>query len=135
MYIAETKIRVRYAETDRMGYVYYGNFAQYFEVGRVEALRKLGLSYKDIEDNGIIMPVLELHTKYYKPAYYDDELIIRTTIEDFPGTRMKFISETFNIKNELLNRGEIVLVFVNTNTQKPCSAPLDLIEKLKPFFN
>ncbi len=135
MYISETKIRVRYAETDRMGYVYYGNFAQYFEVGRVEALRQLGLSYKDMEDNGIIMPVLELHTKYYKPAYYDDELVIRTTVNELPSTRMKFISETFNNKNDLLNRGEIVLVFVNSSTKKPCPAPKDFIEKLQSFFN
>lgn len=134
MYTSETKIRVRYAETDRMGFVYYGNFAQYFEVGRVEALRQLGLSYKDIEDSGVIMPVLEMNIKYFKPAYYDDELTIRTTIEELPTTRMKFISETFNEKKDLLNRGEIVLVFVNAQNKKPCAPPEEFLEKIKPFF-
>lgn len=134
MYKSETKIRVRYAETDRMGFVYYGNFAQYFEVGRVEALRQLGLTYKDMEDSGVIMPVLELHTKYYKPAYYDDELTIHTTVEELPTTRMKFISETFNEKKELLNRGEVVLVFVNVQTKKPCAPPADFLEKIQQFF-
>ncbi|HET6243954.1 MAG: acyl-CoA thioesterase [Bacteroidetes bacterium] len=134
MYSTETKIRVRYAETDRMGYVYYGNFAEYFEVGRVESLRELGLSYKDMEDNGIIMPVLEMNVKYFKPAYYDDLLIIRTTVAEFPTTRIKFICETYNEANELLNKGEIVLVFVNSTTKKPCSPPENFIEKIQPFF-
>ncbi len=134
MYISETKIRVRYAETDRMGYVYYGNYAQYFEVGRVEALRQLGMNYKDLEDSGIIMPVLEFHVKYFKPAFYDDQLTIRTKVSELPSTRMNFISETYNEKNELLNRGEVILVFFNSKLKKPCLPPEEFLKKMQPFF-
>ncbi len=80
MFVTETQMRVRYAETDRMGYAYYGNYATYFEVARVEALRELGMSYRELEDSGILLPVRDLHIKYHKPAYYDDLLTIKTSI-------------------------------------------------------
>ena len=83
MYKTKTNLRVRYAETDRMSYVYYGNYAIYFEVARVEAMKGIGMSYKELEDSGIIMPVLEYNIKYFKPAFYDDELTIETRIEKF----------------------------------------------------
>lgn len=134
MYVSETKVRVRYAETDRMGYVYYGNYATYYEVGRVEALRQLGLSYKEMEDSGIILPVLEFSIKYFKPAFYDEELTIKTIIPEIPKARIKFIYECYNIKNVLLNKGETTLVFVNTKNGRPCTAPISFIEKIKPFF-
>jgi len=85
MYKTKTTLRVRYAETDRMSYVYYGNYGIYFEVARVEAMKQIGMSYKDLEDSGIMMPVLEFNIKYFKPAFYDDELIIETRIEKDPG--------------------------------------------------
>jgi acyl-CoA thioester hydrolase len=134
MYISETKVRVRYAETDRMGYVYYGNYATYYEVGRVEALRQLGLSYKEMEDSGIMLPVLEFSIKYFKPAFYDEELTIKTIIPEIPQARIKFFYECFNSSNILLNKGETTLVFVNTSTGRPCSAPVSFLEKIKPFF-
>ena len=90
MFISTTQIRVRYAETDKMGYVYYGNYAQYFEVGRVEGLRDLGLSYKKMEDEGILLPVVEFQIKYLKPAYYDDLLTIKTTITLVKGALIFF---------------------------------------------
>jgi acyl-CoA thioester hydrolase len=93
MYISETKLRVRYAETDRMGYAYYGNYAQYYEVGRVEALRQLGLSYRSLEDSGIFLPVLHYSVKFFKPAFYDDLLTVRTIIKEIPQTRIKFFYE------------------------------------------
>lgn len=133
MYISETKIRVRYAETDRMGYAYYGNFAQYYEVGRVEALRQLGMSYKEMEDNGILLPVLEFKIKYFKPALYDDELLIRTIVSELPQIRIKFATEIYK-DQELLNRGEVELVFIDNKTRKPCTAPKEFLEKLQPFF-
>jgi acyl-CoA thioester hydrolase len=134
MYVSETKIRVRYAETDRMGYVYYGNYATYYEVGRVEALRQLGLSYKEMEDSGIMLPVLEYAIKYIKPAFYDEELTIKTIIPEVPQARIKFLYECYNANNVLLNKGETTLVFVNTTSGRPCAAPEAFIEKIKAFF-
>src|SRR5690348_9666098 len=98
MYSHETKLRVRYGETDQMGYSYYGNYAQYFEVGRVEMLRSLGVTYKEMEDEGIALPVYTFSIKYYKPAFYDDELTIKTTINKMPAARISFNYQTYNAK-------------------------------------
>ena len=122
----EIKIRVRYGETDRMGYVYYGNYATYFEVARVETLRNMGISYKKLEDDGVMLPVLEYKIKYYKPAFYDDELRIQITIEKLPGIRIHFRYKTYNSENVLLNEAETTLVFVNIKTGKPRMIPDDL---------
>ena len=113
MYSFETKLRVRYGETDQMRYAYYGIYAQYFEVGRVELLRSLGVSYKEIEEMGYALPVVSFNVKYKKPAYYDDELTIKTTIKELPSTKITFYYETFNENKDLLNIAEVVLVFVN----------------------
>lgn len=134
MYVSETTLRVRYAEIDQMGYVYYGNYAQYYEVGRVEALRQIGASYKEMEGNGMMMPVYASSTRYYKPAVYDDLLLIKTTIKELPTARISFDYEIYNQSNELLNTGNTVLVFVNMKTNKPSRAPASFIDKLKKFF-
>ncbi|HCQ30317.1 MAG TPA: thioesterase [Flavobacteriales bacterium] len=134
MFKSEVKIRVRYAETDKMGYCYYGNYATYFEVARVEALRGLGLSYRKMEDEGFVMPVLEFKIKYYKPAYYDDELTIETTIPNLPQTRIFFTYKTFNQEGVLLNEAETTLVFVDKNTMRPTQPPKEFINKLIPFY-
>lgn len=134
MYISETTVRVRYAETDKMGYVYYGNYAQYYEVGRVEALRALGTSYKDMEDNGIMLPVYTCSLKYLKPALYDDLLIIKTIIKELPSLKIIFDYEIYNQQNELLNVGNTVLVFINISSNKPCRAPESFIEVIKKYF-
>ena len=131
MYSLETKIRVRYAETDQMSFVYYGVYAQYYEVGRVELLRSMGLSYKEIEKTGYTLPVVNMNINYKKPAFYDDELTIRTTIKELPSAKIIFHYETLNAKNELLNTGEVVLVFMNKKTGKPCFAPEIVMSKLK----
>lgn len=115
----DVEIRVRYAETDQMGYVYYGNYATYFEVARVETFRAVGFSYKEMEDEGIMMPVLEYKTKYIKPAYYDDLLTIKVSIKEKPGIRIRFEYEVYNEAGVLLNVSETTLVFVNKNTGKP----------------
>lgn len=130
----DIKIRVRYGETDRMGYVYYGNYATYFEVARVETLRKLGISYKELEDDGVMLPVLDFKIKYYKPAYYDDELVIKTIIKNMPAVRIHFSFQTFNQVGDLLNEAEITLVFVNTKTQRPVKLPEDLEERFAEKF-
>ncbi len=131
MFTSYTSIRVRYAETDKMGYVYYGNYAQYFEVGRVEGLRDLGLSYRKMEEEGIMLPVLEYQIKYFKPAFYDDLLTIKTTIAEVKGARIYFEYETLSEAKELLNRGTTTLVFVNMGSNKPCPPPDWFIEKIK----
>jgi acyl-CoA thioester hydrolase len=131
MYSFETKIRVRYGETDQMSFVYYGVYAQYYEVGRVELLRSLGLSYKEIEAMGFALPVVNMNIKYKKPAFYDDELTIRTTIKEFPSAKITFHYETLNEKGELLNVGEVILVFINKKTGKPCFAPEVIMNKIE----
>ncbi len=126
-----TKIRVRYGETDQMGYCYYGNYAQYFEVGRVEALRTIGMSYKDMENEGVMLPVSEFNVKYIRPAYYDDELTITTKIAELRGPRIYFEYEVQNEKNEIIASASTLLVFVSKTNMKPIAPPttfLNLIE-------
>lgn len=126
------KIRVRYGETDQMGYCYYGNYAQYFEVGRVEALRALGMSYKSLEKEGIMLPVSEFSVKYISPAFYDDELTVITFITQIKGARIYFDYEIFNQEKKLVSKANTTLVFVDKLTMKPIIAPasfLLLIEK------
>lgn len=135
MYTHSTKIRVRYGETDQMGYVYYGNYAEYYEVARVEMLRSLGMDYASMESSGVMMPVLELNCKYIRPARYDQELTIKTTIAELPGVRIHFKYEIFNESDELINIGTTTLVFVDMEKNKPCSPPEDFMEKLRGFFN
>lgn len=134
MYTHSTKIRVRYGETDQMGYVYYGNYAEYYEVARVEMLRSLGMDYAGMESSGIKMPVLELTCKYIKPALYDQEITIKTTIPDLPGVRIHFKYELFNQAGELINIGTTILVFVDMAKNRPCPPPENFMEKLKVFF-
>lgn len=133
MYQFEHKIRVRYAETDQMGYVYYGNYATYFEVARAESIRSLGLSYMEIEEEGVIMPVLENYSKYLRPARYDDELTIKLSIPKLPDTRIRYEYEVFK-GDKLIHKGYTVLVFVDRNTGKPCQMPEILTKILHPFF-
>lgn len=131
----EQKIRVRYSETDKMGYVYYGNYAAYLEVARVELIRNLGLSYKEMEDQGIMLPVLEYKTKFIKPGFYDDELTIKTSIKKKPTARIIFEYEVVNQKGELLTTAETTLVFVNMKTNKPCLPPVNFEEKAAQYFS
>jgi acyl-CoA thioester hydrolase len=133
MFNFETSLRVRYAETDKMGYVYYGNYATYFEVARVEALRSLGINYKEMEDDGIMLPVLSYSTKFFKPAYYDEVLKIKLSIKELPKARIHFYFETYNASDVKINTAEVVLVFVDMVRNKPCSAPQELITQLKSF--
>ncbi len=128
----DTQIRVRYAEADRMGYVYYGNYAMYFESARTEMLRSLGFSYKEWEDSGIILPVRELQIRYLAPAFYDDLLTIRTIIKEKPDVRITFFHEVYNEKGEKTCSGSLVLVFVKSETRRPTRAPklfLDAMEE------
>jgi acyl-CoA thioester hydrolase len=134
MYRSETKIRVRYGETDQMGAVYYGNYALYYEVARVESMRQLGLSYRALEELGVMLPVVENKSRYIAPARYDDLLKVVTTIMEMPGVKIKFAYEIFNEADKLINTGETVLVFIDMKTNKPCRPPEVMTNLLKPFF-
>lgn len=135
MYETLTQLRVRYAETDQMNVVYYGNYAQYFEVGRVESIRSLGISYKDIEAAGVIMPVVEMHVRYLRSARYDDLLTIKTTLRELPADhRIEFFQEVFNETEKLLTSGRVVLYFLDAASNQKTTMPANLREKLLPFF-
>ncbi len=135
MYISETTTRVRYAETDQMGIVYYGNYAQYFEIGRVEGIRQLGYSYKEMEEDGVMLPVVEVHIKYLRSALYDDLLTIRTTLKELPIDHViTFYSEVLNEKEKLLTTGTVTLYFLDTKTKRKTLIPEKMKERLVPFF-
>jgi acyl-CoA thioester hydrolase len=121
-------IRVRYSETDKMGYCYYGNYAAFLEVGRVEALRSKGVSYRSLEENGVMMPVLEFTIKYFLPAKYDDLLFVHTMITKIEGTRIYFEYEILNEADKKIIAAQTTLVFVSAVTMKPISAPKEFLD-------
>ena len=123
--------RVRYSETDKMGFCYYGNYAQFFEMGRVETLREIGVSYASMEDQGILLPVVDFSVKYFKPAFYDELLTIKTTLVKEPLVKIEFDYEIFNEKNERLTKANTVLVFTDPAERKPIKAPDELIRKIR----
>ena len=135
MYESVTQMRVRYAETDQMNVVYYGNYAQYFEVGRVEAIRQLGYTYKDMEASGVIMPVVEMHVRYLRPATYDDLLTVKTLLRELPDQhRIEFLEDVYNEHGKLLCAGRVVLYFLDAATRSKTVMPQSMREKLQPFF-
>ncbi|ALD21497.1 acyl-CoA thioesterase [Hymenobacter sp. DG25A] len=136
MYSHDTAIRVRYAETDQMGYVYHGNYAAYFEVARTEAFRQLGIRYKDLEADGVGMPVGEIRTRFRRPARYDDLLTVRLLLKQpAEGSRVLFEYEIYNEAQELLTEGHTLMVFVSTANGRPVPIPEDIQAKLAPFFS
>ena len=135
MFIHETQTRVRYGETDQMGYLYYGNYALYYEVGRAEMIRSLGMSYREMESQfGVMMPVMSLQMRFVRPALYDELVTIRTTLRELPSSTITFHHELFNEKKKLLNGGSVKLCFVEMATNKTVAPPQYLVEKLTPFF-
>ena len=136
MFTATTHIRVRYGETDQMGYLYYGNYALYYEVGRAEAIRELGFTYRQLEEMGIMMPVAELNAQYLRPALYDDLITVKTILKEMPdGPKIQFHSELYNEQGMLLNKGVTTLVFFDPATKKKTKIPKELHTRLAPFFN
>ncbi|RYY64965.1 MAG: acyl-CoA thioesterase [Chitinophagaceae bacterium] len=135
MYTTETQIRIHYALTDQMGVVYHGHYAQFYEIGRGESIRVLGYTYKDIEAMGIIMPVVDIHSKFLRPAKYDDLITVKTTLRELPiHHKIIFHSEIYNEADELLNVGDVTLYFMDAKTMKRCDMPGALHEKLKQYF-
>lgn len=135
MFITETQVRVRYAETDQMGVVYHSNYFLYFESARAESIRQLGITYAGMEKMGIVMPVIDVHCRYLRPAVYDDLLTIKTTLKELPvHHKIIFHHEIINEKKEMLAAGKIILNFMEAKTMKPTSMPAQLLEKLQSYF-
>lgn len=134
MFESTTQIRVRYAETDQMGVVYYGNYATYLEVGRVEAIRSLGFSYREMEETGILMPVVDLHIKYLRPAKYDDLLTIKTQVREMPHHKIVFHSQILNEAGKILTKSEVTLFFVDAVNFEKASIPEPLKKLMLEYF-
>jgi acyl-CoA thioester hydrolase len=130
----EFTVRVRYAETDQMGVVYHGNYAQYFEMGRVDWLRNLGVSYKWMEDNGVMLPVVSLEMNYKKPARYDDILRVKTILKSQTSVKIEFDYEIYNEQNQLLTTGYSMLVFVDMKTGRPIVPPKYVSDKINEII-
>ena len=135
MFESEVQLRVRYAETDQMGYVYYGNYAAYYEVARTEVFRRLGIHYKEMEATGTMMPVLELKCKYIRAAKYDDMLTVKLLLRKKPaGSRILFEYEVYNEEGTLLNVGETTMVFVDMKSGRPTAVPDIIHQKMDSYF-
>jgi len=135
MFETSTQVRVRYAETDRMDVVYHGNYAQYFEVARAEAIRGLGFTYRDMEQLGTYMPIVELQCKFLRPAHYDDLLTVKVILKELPaGHRIDFHHEVYNDAGRLLATGIVVLYFMDAKTGRKTAMPKELSDRLAPFF-
>ena len=135
MFITETQIRIHYALTDQMGVVYHGHYAQFYEIARSEAIRQIGYTYKDIEAMGIIMPVIDIHSRFLRPAKYDDLITVKTILKELPTHhKIVFHHEIYNEQDELLNTGDITLYFMYAKSMKRCYMPDALKEKLAGYF-
>jgi acyl-CoA thioester hydrolase len=134
MFTHDYHLRVRYGDTDQMGFVYYGNYGYYYEQARAEAIRAAGITYKQIEASGIMMPITRMTIKYISPAYYDELLTIKTIIPFPPGRIITFQYEVKNEKGELINEGETQLIFMDISTRRIKSAPQIVLDALNPFF-
>ena len=130
MLTKEISFRIRYGETDQMGVVYHGNYAQYLEMARVEWLRELGISYKNMERDGIMLPVISLSIQYLKPALYDDLITVKVFLKKKPAVRIEFDYEITNEACELLATANTVLVFMDMERKRPTKCPEILLEKL-----
>jgi acyl-CoA thioester hydrolase len=136
MFISETQLRVRYAETDQMGVVYHSNYFPYFESARAESIRHLGFTYADMEKMGVIMPVIEVQCRYLRPALYDELLTIKVILKELPvHHKIEFHHEVFNEKKELLATARIILYFMEAKTMKRTTMPEPLLKQLQPYFS
>lgn len=131
MITREVQIRVRYKETDAMGFVHHSNYVTYYEAARTEMLRQFGTTYRELEDSGVMMPVLGVDMKFLSPAHYDDLLTIRITLKQIPVVKMEFFHEVFNQHGELLNTGTVLLAFMNSSSRRACRAPQWFTDILK----
>lgn len=128
---SKTKIRIRYGETDQMGVVYHGNYPQYLEIGRIEWMRDMGISYKSMEESGVMLPVISISIKYIKSAKYDDVIEVITKLQKEPVVKIEFDYEITNEKKELIATANTVLAFIDKKNQKPIKCPDYILEKIK----
>jgi acyl-CoA thioester hydrolase len=134
MYTCDIQLRIRYGETDQMGYVYYGRYAEFYEIGRTEMIRKLGLTYRDLEESGIMLPVSKMVVHFLKPASYDELITIRTTLRTLPTARITFHYEILNQPGDKINEAEVQLVFTDAVSRRPVRPPMILLDALRPYF-
>ncbi len=135
MFVYESKVRVRYIETDQMGIVHHANYVQYYELARTECFEACsGMSYAAMEAEGVMLPILEIQSKYIKPAYYNEILTIKSIVKELPSIRLNVEYEIYNESNELINTGKTTLVFVKKETRRPCQPPENFMKKVRPFF-
>lgn len=135
MFIQETKVKVRYAETDQMGVVYHGNYAEYYEIARTECFEACsGITYASMEEDGVMLPILELQSKYLKPAFYNQVLTIKSIVKQLPSVRLHVEYEIYNEAEELINIGKTTLVFVDKRTRKPCHPPKNFMDGVSKYF-
>lgn len=135
MFVHEVNKRIRYGETDKMGYLYYGNYPLLYEIGRSEAIRSLGISYRSLEDDlKIMMPVIHVESRYKRPLYYDENITIKTILKEIPSKMIHFHHEIYNEKSDMVHYGEVKLFFVDMVSGKRTSAPSDLIKALNVYF-
>lgn len=135
MYTHIHRIRVRYADTDQMGYVYYGNYARYYEEARAEAIRALGMPYKEMELGGIMLPITRMTVKYIGPAFYDELIAVKTILTEMPDRFLHFKYEIYNEADKLINEADTQLIFVDALSRKMVHAPEFLTSRLKPYFH
>ena len=131
----DAKIRVNYKDTDKMGLVHHSNYIVYYEMARVEALREWGMPYSDMEQRGIISPILEVGSKYILPAYFDEVLTVRVIVEEMPMVRLKVRYELYNEDGKLINTGHTWLGFLDGETRRPCRAPEYFVKKMQALFD
>ena len=135
MFCSESKIKVRYGETDQMGIVYHGNYAQYYEIARTDCFEAAsGISYASMEADGVMLPIVELESKFIKPAFYNEILTVKAIVKQLPTVRLKVEYEIYNEKNELINTGKTTLVFVDTVNRKPCHPPEAFMANIRKYF-
>ena len=135
MFVHETKVKVRYAETDQMGIVHHANYALYYEIARTECFEaSSGITYESMEAKGVMLPLLELQSKFLKPAFYNQVLTVKCLVKELPTVRLNVEYEIYNEAEQLINIGKTVLVFVDKQTRKPCQPPKNFMDGVKPHF-
>ena len=135
MLVNETQLRVQYYETDQMGVVHHSNYIRYFETGRTEFMRQLGLFYKNLEDSGTVMPIINVEVRYFFPANYDDIIYIRSSIKELPKARITFNYEVYNEERKLLASGSTTSAFIDKETGRPQRAPETMIQALSEYLS
>ena len=135
MFVFESKVKVRYVETDQMGVVHHSNYAQYYELARTECFEACsGMTYEKMESEGVMLPILEMQSKFLKPALYNQTLTIKSIVKEKPSIKLTVDYEIYNEANELINTGKTVLVFVNKTTRRPCQPPANFMENVRQYF-